>query len=132
MTQVNSVFSMFAHQQFMNLTTFRKNGHPMPTPVWFAQEGDRLVVMTTANAGKIKRIRAHSRVEIGPCDRRGMPLGPSVPATARILSAAEGVHADRLLSRKYGLMKWMFDAFGKLRGMPSRAYIEIVPGDGVP
>lgn len=119
-------FAALHGQEFMNLTTFRKNGQPVPTPVWFAQAGDSLYVMTVDNTGKIKRVRNSSRVQVGPSDRRGTPTGPLAEGTARILPSAEARRANALLNQKYGWMKRVFDLVQKIRSTP-RVYLEIVP-----
>ncbi|MFM7677639.1 MAG: PPOX class F420-dependent oxidoreductase, partial [Roseiflexaceae bacterium] len=69
-------FDALANQEFMNLITQRKSGADVATPVWFAQDGDRLYVMTGRTAGKVKRIRNNPRVQVAPSDRAGTPLGP--------------------------------------------------------
>lgn len=122
-------FGTLRGQQYANLFTFRKSGEAVKTPVWFAERGGRLYVMTTMDAGKVKRIRNSGRVLIGPSDRAGKPLGPTVEARARILGPGEEHVAKEALDEKYGLMKAVFDFFGTLRGM-ERAWIEIGPGEG--
>jgi hypothetical protein len=115
-------------QQFMNLFTYRKSGAAVKTPVWFAQRGEKLYVFTTAEAGKVKRIRNNAQVLVGPADRAGKALGPTGPARARLLTPEEVPAAKRALDEKYGLMKAAFDFVGTLRGT-SRAYIEITPAE---
>lgn len=119
-------FGVLHRQQFANLFTFRKNGEAVKTPVWFAEHGGKLYVMTVEDTGKVKRIRNNGRVRIGPADQRGNPLGPVVEARARLLGPGEEDVARAALDRKYGLMKAVFDFFGTLRGM-RRAWIEIEP-----
>lgn len=120
-------FDALANQQFMNLITQRKSGADVATPVWFVQEGDRLYVMTGSNAGKVKRIRNNPHVKVAPSDRAGTPLGPSQPAIARVISdASEAATANTLLTKKYGLMKRMFDLMALINGgANSRAYLVI-------
>ncbi|HEY0606607.1 MAG TPA: PPOX class F420-dependent oxidoreductase [Herpetosiphonaceae bacterium] len=125
-TPIAADFAALHGQEFMNLTTFRKNGQPVPTPVWFAHDGDCLYVMTVDNTGKIKRVRNSSRVQVGPSDRRGTPTGPLAEGTARILPSAEARRANALLNQKYGWMKRVFDLFQKIRST-QRVYLEIVP-----
>jgi PPOX class probable F420-dependent enzyme len=92
----------------MNLTTFRKSGVGVTTPVWFAQEGETLYVVTDANSGKTKRLRNNDAVEVGPSDARGKPLGDVLPAHCRILPEAEGQTAWRALLAKYGWQLRLF------------------------
>src|ERR1700685_1618623 len=72
-------------QKYTSLTTLRKSGVAVPTPIWFGEEGDRLYVMTRSDSGKYKRIRNNPRVRIAPCTMRGKITGPEFDADARIL-----------------------------------------------
>lgn len=104
-------------QQYINIETFRKSGLGVKTPVWFVQEGDTILVRTIANSGKVKRIRNNSQVKIAACKMDGTPVSEWVPAEAREVKEPE-VHrkVDRLLDRKYGLMKKMFALASAIQG----------------
>lgn len=81
----------------------------MKTPVWFVQDGEVLYVQTVANSGKVKRIRNNGSVNITPCKMDGTPTGSWVPASAREVTGDEiAKKVNRLLDKKYGLMKKMF------------------------
>jgi PPOX class probable F420-dependent enzyme len=112
--------------KYISLTTFRKNGQAVPTPVWFAEHDGRLYVVTMAESGKVKRIRANAQVEVAPCDVAGKVLGEGFEAMAMIIPAPETRHADRVLSQKYGVTKTLFMLMWRLRRIPI-AYIEIQP-----
>ena len=129
-TTPGTPFSILHKQQYANLFTFRKSGEAVKTPVWFAERSGKLYVMTTTNSGKVKRIRNNGRVQIGPSDRAGKPLGPTIEAQARLLEAHEMEVAKRALDDKYGLLKAVFDFFGTISGM-DRAWIEISPAPDV-
>lgn len=88
---------------YLLVTTFRRDGTPVPTPVWVGRDGDELLVWTQSTAGKVKRIRNNPTVELAECDLRGKPRGEVVTGTARILDAAETERARSLLQRKYGI-----------------------------
>ncbi len=90
-------------QKYISLTTFRKTGVAVATPVWFGEENDKLYVMTRGDMGKAKRIRNNPQVRVAPCTIRGKVTGSEFPATARILPPAEHQHARQTLNRKY----WM-------------------------
>ena len=93
-----------ADAQYLLLTTFRKDGTPVPTAVWAAALDDgRLGVWTRTDSGKVKRIRRSGTVEIAECDRRGRPLGPAVPATAELLDGEGTRLVRRAVAHKYGL-----------------------------
>src|SRR5205814_1991575 len=71
--------------QYVLLTTFRRDGRAVPTPLWVARDADALVVWTPADAGKVKRLRNRADVTVAPCTFRGEPTGPSVVGTATVL-----------------------------------------------
>ncbi|SDD14692.1 hypothetical protein SAMN05660690_3555 [Geodermatophilus telluris] len=87
---------------YVSLTTFRRTGQPVPTPVWAAPDGGSLVVWTRADSGKVKRLRHTSRVTVAPCDVRGRLLGDAVEATAVLVPAHEWRQARAALARRYG------------------------------
>ena len=92
-------------QKYISLTTFRKNGAAVATPVWFGEEGDKLYVMTRSDMGKTKRIRNNPQVRIAPCTIRGRVTGADFPATARILPPEEHAHTRQTVTRKYWLAR---------------------------
>lgn len=100
----------FARSEHLSLTTFRLDGRPVATPVWFAVDGDRILVWSSASAGKIKRIRNNSRVIVAVCDYKGRVKAPGVEAVAILLPQDAGVKADRLLNRKYWYVKPPWEA----------------------
>jgi PPOX class probable F420-dependent enzyme len=88
-------------QKYISLTTFRKSGVGVPTPVWFGEESDRLYVMTRSDMGKTKRVRNNPQVQVAPCTIRGKVTGPEFPARARILHPQEHAQARKTINRKY-------------------------------
>ena len=95
-------------ERFVSLTTFRRSGDPVSTPVWVARDGDGLVVYTGAESGKVKRLRHDGTVELRACDRRGkVPEGTPTVIAAAVVDDAPGAVADAetLLRAKYG---WEF------------------------
>jgi uncharacterized protein len=90
-------------QKYVSLTTFRKSGVGVATPVWFGEEGGKLYVMTRSDMGKMKRIRNNPQVRVAPCTIRGKVTGPEFAAQARILPTEEQAHARQTINRKY----WM-------------------------
>ena len=97
-----------AAQPYVSLTTFRRTGQPVATPVWIARDGDELVVITVDGVGKTKRLAHTSRVELRPCDVRGtVPDGaPTHHGTARVVRATEEVAAvKQAIGAKYRLAR---------------------------
>jgi PPOX class probable F420-dependent enzyme len=96
------------HQSYINLTTFRKNGMALTTPVWFAEQDDKLYVMTRSDSGKYKRIRNNPGVRIAPATVRGKSIGPEFPARAKILPPEEWARARDAIRAKYWLARIPF------------------------
>lgn len=127
-------FTQLRGASYISLTTFRKSGEPVATPVWFAQDGDVLYLFTFPSAGKVKRIRHTARVTVAPCTLNGNVTGPAIEARARILTDESAMaHADQTLARKYGLI-WRIYHFsmGTMRALrrkpkSARVYVAIEP-----
>ncbi len=101
---------------YMSLTTYRKNGQGVATPVWFAPALGGVCVWTRADSWKVKRIANNPQVEVAPCTARGQVTGSSVKATARRLNETEVDAAERSLAAKYGLQYKLGRFFSKLLG----------------
>jgi hypothetical protein len=103
-----SDLDVVAAHRYVSLTTFRRDGTPVATPVWIARDGGELVVVTVDPAGKLKRLAHTARVELRPCDIRGRvaPGAPAYTGTARVVRTPEGVAAvKRAMGRKYPLAR---------------------------
>src|SRR5215210_7502339 len=95
--QLSASLAPFARQKTVLLTTFRRDGTRVGTPVSIVVDGSRTFVRSWDTAGKVKRIRNNPEVTVAPCTARGRPTGPAIPARARILTGEESARAGRLL-----------------------------------
>jgi len=102
-----STLDDLGRSQFLLLTTYRKDGRAVATPLWVVRDGDALAVWTPTKSGKIKRLRRRSGVLVGACDFRGNPLGEQVSGRASIMDAAGSDRVRSLIRRKYGVMGWL-------------------------
>jgi PPOX class probable F420-dependent enzyme len=91
--------------KYLSLTTFRRDGRAVATPVWFVIDGDHVLVLTGSATGKVKRIRHNPQVTVAACTGRGTVKGPILPATASILSESAVARVNRLLSARYSVAK---------------------------
>lgn len=114
-------FGILEGHNYVSLTTYRKSGEGVSTPVWFARAGEALYVFTDVKSGKVKRIRNEPRVTLTPSDLRGRPRGGNAVAAARIMDAAEFDAADRALREKYGWQYRVFRGVLRLQGKLSRS-----------
>ncbi|MEU6840369.1 PPOX class F420-dependent oxidoreductase [Streptomyces sp. NPDC046716] len=89
---------------YISLTTYRKDGTPVATPVWQVPRADGTVlVVTPADSWKVKRIRNNDAVTVAVCTVRGRtaPDAPVLSGTARLLDEAGTADAQKLLGKKY-------------------------------
>jgi len=107
---MNDTTRTLGEQQYVELTTFRRNGTPVATPVWIAPDGDDLLIITVDETGKTKRLAHTARVELRPCDIRGgvAPDAPRYAARARVERGAAAVaRVKKAVGAKYG---WWYRA----------------------
>lgn len=110
--------------KYLSLTSFRRDGSGVATPVWFVAENGHLLVETDADSYKVKRIRRDAHVRIAACDARGRLRGEPVDAEARILPNSERERVEQLLARKYRIDRFtvypLYSLVTRLRGGGSR------------
>jgi PPOX class probable F420-dependent enzyme len=109
-------------EKYVSLVTFRRDGRPVATPVWFAALGDDFGVITESNAGKVKRIRNNPRVTVQVCDMKGaVPASaPLLSATARLVTGDEAGRVRKAIARKYGLVYAMFTVYWSISTLLAR------------
>ncbi|HET7397597.1 MAG TPA: PPOX class F420-dependent oxidoreductase [Intrasporangium sp.] len=103
-----NALAALAEQRYVSLTTFRRDGAPVSSPVWVARDGDELVVITVDDVGKTKRLAHTARVELRPSDIRGAVSqgAPTYAGTARVVRDPAGVEAvKRAISAKYPMAR---------------------------
>lgn len=111
------------------LVTFRRNGEPVPSPVWIAVDSEgRAYAQTGAKSWKVKRLRNDPTVLIAASTVRGRPTGPVLLGSGRILSAIEAIHAETTLAAAFGLGRRLY-----MRLLPAGedvvVYIEVRPAE---
>jgi PPOX class probable F420-dependent enzyme len=117
----------FTRQWAVLLTSFRRDGTPVGTPVSLAVDGERGFVRSPGSGWKVKRIRRNPRVEIAPCTVRGRPTGPPVPALARPLRGEEAKRAARALRRKHPFLQGVLVPLTHSLLRCGTAYFELRP-----
>jgi uncharacterized protein len=119
-----------AAQKFVSLTTYKKNGDALATPMWVGRDGDQLFVWTPADSAKIKRVRNDPRVTLVPCGRFGKPNNDAEPVagTAEVITEPATVRRlAEVIRHKYGLEYWVVTLIERLaaRGEKPRAILRI-------
>jgi PPOX class probable F420-dependent enzyme len=108
--------------KYINLETYRKNGQPVSTPVWFMIDNNIIYVVTSADTGKVKRLRNNPSIRIMPSGFRGEPKGEWTDAKARFAGGAEAERAMQLRKKRYGLQARLV---GMIRGASTVIAIEL-------
>jgi hypothetical protein len=113
--------------RYLSLTTFRRSGAEVRTPVWFTEVDGRLYAFTAGDSGKVKRLRVSSQARVAPCDARGQVRGAWQEATARLVDDPPLIaRAHAALRTKYGWQLRGLDLVSRLTGrLRRRAWIEL-------
>jgi PPOX class probable F420-dependent enzyme len=99
-------------EKYVLLTTFRKNGDGVATPVWIVALPDGTAGLTTeVDSGKVKRIRNNPSVTLQPCNLRGKVTADAeaVTATAEVLLGADARPVTKAVRRKYRVAILLLD-----------------------
>lgn len=107
-------------EKYIRLTTFRRDGTPVSTPVWSVQlDGDAIGFWTSSGSGKAKRLAHTERVTVQPCDARGRakPGSAASDATARIVTGSEYEAIRERVVSKYGFQTKITKLLGTIAGI---------------
>ncbi len=129
MTATHPRLAPFVRQQTVLLTTYRRDGTPVGTPVSIAVDGDRAFVRSWDTAWKVRRIRNNPEVEVAPATWRGKPIGPAVRARARLLAGPEAAAASRALARKHPLLHGLLVPLAHRLRRYTTVHLELRPLD---
>jgi PPOX class probable F420-dependent enzyme len=103
------------YAKYICLTTYRKSGEPVPTPVWTVPIADKIYISTGHQTGKAKRLRNNDQVTVALCDALGKNVGPAHKATARLLPMSEHPEFRDLMLHKYGFQQRAVEMLDKVR-----------------
>ena len=102
-----TVLDDLERSHYVSLTTYRKDGTPVATPVWHVVHDEDLFILSETDTWKIKRIRRNSHVMVTACNIRGKvaPGAPSAEGTARLVDEAGTQAVRALIARKYRMAR---------------------------
>lgn len=123
-TSITAQLSPLAAASTGMLTTFRRSGQPVATPVSITIDSDHVYFATAVDSGKAKRLASNDAVTLAPCTTTGTVTGPAVTGRARPLGAADRRQQRRMLRPTRPLF-WSYLLY-RLRGMSMRVY-EVAP-----
>ena len=106
----------FLDQKYINLETYKKDGTPIRTPVWFVIDTDLIYVITRDSTGKVKRLRNNQDVRIVPCSFKGEANNEWVKGEAVMITGEEADKAIKLRKKKYGMFARLIGIFTSQKG----------------
>ena len=101
----------FLNQKYINLETYKKDGTPIRTPVWFVIDKNLIYVITRDSTGKVKRLRNNQNVRIVPCSFKGEPKNEWVKGAAEKITGDEADKVIKLRKKKYGMFARLIGIF---------------------
>ena len=112
--------------RYLSVTSFKRDGTGVATPVWFVSDGRRLFALTDLHSAKVRRIRRNPHVLVASCRPDGKLRGEPVPARAEVLTGTPDLdRVQKLLTERYKLsyrLVMLFYRVGRrLRGQRSVA-----------
>jgi uncharacterized protein len=88
--------------RYLSVTSFKRDGTGIATPVWFVSDGSRLFALTDLHSAKVRRIRRNPQVLVAPCRPDGRLRRPPVAGHAEVLTAIPDLErVQRLLRGRY-------------------------------
>ena len=100
-TRVGSRLGARFPGKYVSLTSFKRDGTGVATPVWFVVDGTLLLVITDLHSFKVRRIKRNPVVTVAPCSASGRLRSEPVPARAELLPDGELARVEQLMARKY-------------------------------
>ena len=122
-------FTALASARYLQVTTFGRDGRPVPARVRGVADGDRFYFGARTWSGTVKRLRHADAVHVAPCGVLGVCYGPPLDATARLLPAGEASRAAAELARKYPVRRGAAHLVASRGWRPAMVYYELVGDD---
>ena len=99
-----STLSSLKDTKTVLLTTYKRDGTPVGTPVSIAFDGDRAFFRSYDKAWKTKRLRNNPNVEVAPATVKGTPTGPTLEARATLLDNEQATVAAHALAHRHRVL----------------------------
>ena len=109
--------SLFLDQKYVNLETYKKDGTPVRTPVWFMIDNGIIYVITREKTGKVKRLKNNQNIRIVPCSFTGESKNEWINGIAQKITGEEAEKAIKLRKKKYGFSAKLVEVKLQLSGL---------------
>lgn len=100
---------------YINLLTYKKNGKPVSTPVWFIFEDKKIFIRTSDKSGKFKRIKNNENVKFALCNIRGKIKGEWHTGLAKV--EPNNIWIFPKINKKYGIVAHLLNILYKIKKM---------------
>lgn len=117
MASSNNFISGLSEMKYINLETYKKNGQPVRTPVWFVIYNKKIYFRTDSDSGKVKRIMNNQYVSIAACDLLGKIKAEWIKGAAKIANDVDPETINTLINKKYSFMQSFIRIMYKLRNI---------------
>ena len=102
---MNAALAPIRDAKTILLTTYKRDGTAVATPVSVAFDGERAFFRSYDKAWKTKRLRRNPAVQAAPATLRGKATGPAIRARATLLDGEESRVAARALARRHRVLQ---------------------------
>jgi PPOX class probable F420-dependent enzyme len=90
--------------RYLSVTSFKRDGTGVATPLWFVSDGTRLYALTDRSSAKVRRMRRNAHVLVASCRANGKLRSEPVPGRVEILVAMPDLErVQGLLMERYKL-----------------------------
>ena len=110
--------SPFLDQKYINLETYKKDGTPIRTPVWFMIDNEVIYIITREKTGKVKRLKNNQNIRIVPCSFKGESKNEWINGVAQKITGNNAERAIKLRKKKYGISVRLAGLFSSQKGNP--------------
>ena len=102
---MNAALTPIRDAKTILLTTYKRDGTPVATPVSVAFDGERPFFLSYDKAWKTRRLRRNPAVQAAPSTLRGKATGPAIRARATLLDGEQARVAARALARRHRVLQ---------------------------
>lgn len=102
--------------KYINILTYKKNGHGVSTPVWFIHKDDKIYIRTSNQSGKVKRIKNNNNVLYALCNISGKIKGEWHSGVAKIEPDINRIIFSKI-TEKYGIFAHIMNILYKIKKM---------------
>ena len=106
----------FLDQKYINLETYKNDGTPIRTPVWFVIDKELIYIITRDSTGKVKRLGNNQNVRIVPCSFKGEPKNDWVKGKTEMITGEEADEIIKLRKKKYRMLVRLTGIFTSQKG----------------